>query len=149
MKILTLSLALFAFGAQANYLDDNLRKENWNGVEVVWLEDDSYPTYDVSIYFHAGAFTDNPSKVGETQLAFDLLTTGTTRYKQEEILGTLEFYGASYRGSVTHEFSSYNVSGLIKDAAPTMKMVCHMFRNAIYPDNELKKSVKRMKSGIR
>ncbi len=135
--------------AQANYLEDNLRKENWGGVEVVWLEDDSYPLYDISVYFQAGSFTDEPSKVGETELAFNLLTTGTNRYKQSEILDSLEFYGASYQANVTHEFSSYNVSGLVKDAVPTLKMVCHMFRNATFPKNELKKSVKRMRTGLR
>ncbi|MBC76527.1 MAG: hypothetical protein CME64_10985 [Halobacteriovoraceae bacterium] len=149
MKILTALVFIISFGAKANYLEDNLRRENWNGVEVVWLEDDSYPIYDVSVYFSAGGYTDAKGKYGETQLAFDLLSTGTTRYKQKEILNTLEFYGASYQASVTHEFSSYNVSGLVKDAVPTMKMVCHMFRNATYPNRELKKSVKRIKTGLR
>ncbi|MCO4752863.1 MAG: insulinase family protein [Bacteriovoracaceae bacterium] len=149
MKLLITLFAIISFGANANYLEDNLRKETWNGVEVIWLEDDSYPVYDVSVYFHAGAYSDAPGKYGETQLAFDLLSTGTLRYKQKEILDSLEFYGASYQASVTHEFSSYNVSGLVKDAVPTMKMVCHMFRNATYPRAELKKSVKRMKTGLR
>ena len=149
MKFLTALILSASFGASANYLEDNLKRENWNGVEVIWLEDDSYPIYDVSIYFNAGGFTDSNGKFGETQLAFDLLSTGTTRYKQKEILDSLEFYGVSYQASVTHEFSSYNVSGLVKDAVPTMKMVCHMFRNATYPDRELKKSVKRIKTGLR
>lgn len=149
MKIFTLLFCLVSFSSYANYLEDNLRRENWGGVEVIWLEDDSYPVYDVSIYFHGGAYTDAPGKYGETSLAFDLLTSGTTRYKQSEILDSLEFYGASYQASVTHEFTSYNVSGLVKDSIPTMKMVCHLFRNATYPKDELKKSVKRAQTGLR
>lgn len=149
-KIIICLLTLSVFNsAKANYLEDNLREENWGGVEVIWLEDDSFPLYDVSVYFQAGSFTDGPSKIGETELAFNLLTTGTTRYKQSEILDSLEFYGASYQASVTHEFSSYNVSGLVKDAVPTLKMVCHMFRNATFPKSELDKSVKRMRTGLR
>lgn len=142
-------LLLIALNVHANYLEDNLRKENWGGVEVVWLEDSSYPLYDVSIYFHGGAFTDSSSKRGETELALNLLTAGTTRYKQSEILDSLEFYGASYQANVTHEFSSYNVSGLVKDSIPTMKMVCHMFRNATFPYSEVKKAVKRITTGLR
>lgn len=142
--------ALFiASGAGANYLEDNLRKDNWGGVDVVWLEDDSFPVYDVSIYFKAGAYTDRVGKYGETAAAFDLLTAGTERYSQSEILDSLEFYGASYEASVTHEFASYNVSGLAKDAVPTMKMVCHLFKNAVYPASETSKWIERRKSMLR
>lgn len=147
---LFVSLAGYAtYASGSNYLQDNLRKENWGGVEVVWIEDDSYPIYDISVYFDGGSYTDATGKYGETELAFNLLSTGTTRYKQSEILDSLEFYGASYQASVTHEFTSYNVSGLVKDAVPTMKMVCHMFRNATYPKDELKKYVKIAKTGLR
>lgn len=149
MKIFFLLISLISFNSSANYLEDNLRKENWGGVEVIWLEDDSYPLYDISIYFEGGAYTDSPEKLGETALAFELLTAGTERYKQNEILDSLEFYGTSYQPSVTHEFSSYNISGLVKDSVPTMKMMCHLFRNATYPEAELKKSVNRMQTGLR
>ena len=43
-----LSISQLSFG---NYIDDNLKKLSWNGIEVIWLEDNSLPTYDCSIYF--------------------------------------------------------------------------------------------------
>lgn len=147
--LLSLVLAAFSSASGANYLEENLRKERWGGLDVIWLEDDSYPVYDVSVYFGAGAYTDEANKYGETMAAFDLLTAGTDRYKQSEILDALDFYGASYESNVTHEFTSYNVSGLAKDALPTMKMVCHMFRNAVYPKEELAKWVDRRQNMLR
>ena len=109
-----------------NYLDDNLKKLKWNDIEVVWLEDDTFPTYNFTVYFHAGALTDSKSKEGETEFMFSELTSGTTRYAKKEILEALEFYGANYGSNVTHEYATYSVSGLVKDMTPTMMMVCHL-----------------------
>lgn len=132
-----------------NYLDDNLKKLNWNGIDVVWLEDDSYPTYYVSVYFHAGALSDKKGKYGETELMFNQLTSGTTRYAtRQEIVDKLEFFGASYGANVTHEYSTYTVSGLAKDMLPITKMVCHAFKNASYPVSEFKKTKKRIINGL-
>lgn len=151
MKIFLLSLLILAnVSAYAgNYLEDNLRKDNWNGIDVVWLEDNQYPTYTFNIYFDAGAAQDDPKRLGETELAFAQLIAGTTRYKQKEILDALEFYGAGYGASVTHEYTTYSVGGLVKDMIPTMKMVCHMFSEATYPKAEIVKTKKRMITNLK
>lgn len=150
MKIFLLSfLIIYSFGANAgNYLEDNLRNEKWNGIEVVWLEDNQYPTYSFNIYFEAGASQDDPKRLGETELAFNQLIAGTTRYKQKEILDALEFYGANYGASVTHEYTTYSVGGLVKDMIPTMKMICHMFSEATFPENEVKQTKKRILTSL-
>ena len=127
-----------------NYLDDNLNTMNWNGIDVVWLEDDQYPTYYLSVYFHAGAVEDAKGKAGQTDMMFNQLTSGTTRYSKQEIVNELEFFGASYGANVTHEYSTFSVNGLVKDMIPTMKMICHSFSNATYPVSEFKKTKKRI-----
>ena len=134
--------------AAANYLDDNLRKLNWNGVEVVWIEDNQYPTYDVTVYFYDGALSDNSKRYGETELMLDQITAGTLRYTQKQIANHLEFFGASYGGSVTHEFSTYSISGLVKDIVPTVKKVCHIFTNATFPKKELAKTKRRIVTSL-
>jgi len=142
--ILTISLSSFA-----NYLDKNLVKKNWNGIEVIWLLDNSFPTYDISIMFDRGAYDDPKGKEAVSTLALNLLTLGTNRYDQEKILDTIDFYGASTGAYTTHEYSTYNVSGLVKDLLPTMKMVCHMFSDATYPKREFNKAISRLKSAQR
>ena len=124
--------------SRANYLDENLNKVNWNGIEVIWLEDDSLPTYDFIINFDEGAFGDKNGFYGETQLMFDLMATGTSSFSEKEILEQLEFYGAGFDTNITHEFSSMRISGLVKDIKPTLEMVCHVFKNANYPKAKLK-----------
>lgn len=136
--------------AQAkNYLDENLKKLTWNGIDIIWLEDSSLPTYDVSIYFNEGALGDRKQRAGETQLMFEQLTSGTHRYPQADIIEALEYFGASYGSRVTHEYSTFSVSGLVKDFAPTMKMICHLFDRSLFPKSELKKAKTRLKSRMK
>lgn len=150
MKNLIIGLLFVSnFAFAGNYLDNNLNKLNWNGIDVIWLEDDSYPTYYVSVYFHAGALSDKKGKYGETELMFNQLTSGTTRYAtRQEIVDKLEYFGASYGASVTHEYSTYTIAGLAKDMLPITKMICHTFKNASYPVNEFKKTKKRILTGL-
>ncbi len=148
-KILLLIVVLSNYAFAGNYLDDNLKKLNWNGIEVVWLEDNTFPTYNFTAYFHAGALTDSKSKAGTTEFMFSELTSGTTRYTKKEILEALEFYGANYESNVTHEYATYSVSGLVKDITPTMMMVCHVFKNATFPVKEFRKTKKRALTALK
>lgn len=144
MKLLLLSLFAFSNAYASTYLEDNLHKLNWNGVEVIWIQDETLPTYNISVYFGAGAATDRRSHAGETQLMFDQLTSGTNRHHESQILEALEFFGASYGSSVTHEYSTFTVRGLVKDINPTMKLVCSLFDDAIFPKRELKRVKKQI-----
>lgn len=140
---------LLVGNVQANYLDDHLKRMNWDGLEVQWIEDKSTPIYDVIIKFQAGAITDNPARYGETEMMLSQLTSGTTQYSQKEISEHLEYYGTQYGSEVTHEYAMLKVRGLAKDILPTMKMVCHLFRRATFPDSELKKAKQRYTSSMK
>ena len=47
-------------------------KFNWNGLEVVYVEDNKLPLYDIRFYFADGAASDSISRLGETSMTFDL-----------------------------------------------------------------------------
>lgn len=151
MKNIVKSLSIFCiflFGVTSGVSAENghagkVHKYSWNGIEVTWLEDESFPTYDVMFYFADGALSDGYHHYGETEAAFNMLQSGTRRFNQKEINDNLEFYGADYDSNVTHEYSTYKVSGLVKDIMPTMKMICHMFRDANYPRKEVVKERNR------
>lgn len=137
MKKILLSLIL-TFTIQANDIEDKISKMMWDGIEVTWLEDDRFPTYDVIFYFADGALSDGVRK-GETDTMFSLMQTGTNRFTQKEIADNLDFYGADVSGKSVHEYSTYAVSGLAKDIIPTMKKVCHLFKDSIFPEKEVAK----------
>lgn len=136
MKIYVLFFLISLFIVNFNiFADDRISKLDWNGVEVIWLQDQNFPTYDFVVYFADGALSDQVG--GETDTMFNLLTYGTRRFEQKDISDHLEFYGVSHSSEVTHEYSIFHVSGLTKDLKPTMKMVCHLFSDATFPDQEL------------
>ena len=153
MKFVISTIILFTIfstniNAGNNYRP-NYKNFNWNNLEVVWLEENKFPTYNLIFYFADGALSDKSTEIGATQMAFDLLTSGTRRFNQKEINDNLEYYGSSYGASVTHEYATYNVSGLVKDIVPTVKQICHLFKDATYPKNEVRKSVKLRRNGIK
>lgn len=147
MKNIIISLtALFGL-CQSTMANEEVAKKihkfNWDGIEVTWLEDNRFPTYDVIFYFADGALSDGYRK-GTTDMAFNLLASGTNRFNRKEIADNLDFFGVSTKSSVVHEYSTYSVSGLTKDVIPTVKKVCHLFKDAIYPKKEV--STERNKS---
>lgn len=133
ISLFLLSSASFAFGK------DRIEKLNWNGIDVTWLKDDRFPTYNVMVHFADGALSDHSKRRGETSMMFKMLDKGTRRFSQKDISDNLEFYGTQWGSFVSHESVVYEVSGLVKDMAPSMKKICHLFKDASYTKNELKK----------
>ncbi len=146
--LLTLFAQLFSQNVFSNDIKERIQKFSWDGIEVVWLEDNRYPTYDVIIYFADGALSDGKFSKGETSSMFSLLGNGTRRFSQKDLSDHLEYFGTSYAPYVTHEYSLYTISGLVKDIVPSMKMICHMFKDASFPKKELKKEKKLWKTNL-
>lgn len=138
----------YCFIAFSADIGSRVHKFDWEGLEVVWIEDERFPTYDVAIYFADGALSDHASRRGETQAALSLITAGTNRYKQKDLIDHLEFFGVSHGPYVTHEYTLYNVSGLVKDVIPTFKRLCHMFKDASYPKTEVNRELKRARDSL-
>ena len=144
MLMTLVSLNIFAAESIAN----KVTKLNWNGLDVVWINEDRYPTYNISVYYGDGALSDNSSRRGETEMMFNFLDIGTRRYSQMQIADALDFYGVTYNARVTHEYSTFSMKGLVKDIVPTLKMVCHMVNNATYPKKILHREKNRMKNAF-
>ncbi len=142
-------IAIFAHSGWSAVNKQRVQHFDWNGLDVVWIEEERFPTYSLSVYFADGALSDAPRRHGETELMFDFLDLGTQRYSQRQIADALDFYGVTYGSYVTHEFSTFSVSGLTKDVVPTMKMICHMMNQATYPRKTLKREKRRVLSGIK
>jgi zinc protease len=122
----------------------------WENIEVVYIEDNSFPTYSLSVLFDDGALSDAAGFEGETSMALGNMKEGTDRYQQKEIADILDFYAVSPSVEVTHEYSTYSFGGLVKDILPTTKFICHMFRHANFPVSNIRnvksQSVERLKN---
>lgn len=136
-----------SFGISSD-IRKQIKKRNWNGIDVVWLEDDRFPTFDLIFYFADGSLSDSRYEKGATSAMFGLLGSGTNRYSAKEISDNLEFFGATRSSQVVHEYSTYYVSGLVKDIVPVVKKVCHLFHDANFPRREVRKEKKRAINGL-
>ena len=148
----TLLLLLFvsplAVGKSTDYGKGRIKKMSWDGLDVVWLQDERFPTYSIQIYFADGALGDGKNG-GLANATFDLLSMGTRRFNQKQISDNLEYFGVSHGAEVSHESSTYEISGTVKHIIPTMMKICHLFKDASYPPKELKNYKKRFRSNLK
>lgn len=147
-KILFSTLLLGSVSAiAADSFLDSVDRSQWGDLEVVWIEDNKFPKFTASIYFQNGSLSD--AFPGLTQATFDQLSSGTSKENQRQISEFFDFYGASLKHSVTHEYSVVSVDGLTKDIVPVMTKVCNLFNDAQYPSEELRSYVNRSKSQLK
>jgi zinc protease len=130
---------LFFSTTYASDLKGRIEKLNWNGLDVVYINDERFPTFDIIFYFADGALSDETK--GETNAMFSMLEAGTRRYNRADINESLDFYGIRRGATVYHEFSLYSTSGLDKDLIPTMKKICHLFDDSTFPKEEISQEV--------
>lgn len=148
-KFLLILACLFSFKALAvAKVEDSIKRLNWNGIEVVYIEDNRFPTYDFLMYFADGALSDEPGMQGITSHAFNLLDSGTAKLSQQDILDQFEFYGTEFSSDVTHEFTTLALSGLSKDLSTSMTQACSLLREANYPKNILKQELDKERSAL-
>ena len=125
-----------------------IKYQQWNHLDVVWIEDNSVPTFSVQVYFADGALSDAPGRAGETDYTFSGLLWGSNRFTQKEISDNLEYFGVQHNIQVFHEYSTFSYHGLNKDLIPVTKKYCHLFADSIYPKSEVKKHIQRTKSSL-
>src|SRR5690554_5425512 len=149
MKIklaLALTFICSSVFAESNFLS-SVERTKIRDYEVIWLEDQKFPSFIASIYFNDGALRDEVE--GLTRVAFDQLSRGTSKENEKQIAEFFDFYGASISHSITHEYSVFTIRGLTKDIDPVVGKVCELFNDAQYPQFELNSYIARKKSNLR
>ena len=139
----------FTWGAPAQPgIEDNIKRLNWNGMDVVYIEDKRFPTFDLTLYFADGALSEKKGEMGLTDHSFDLIDTGTPKLSQAQILDQFEFTGTEFNSNVTHEYSTISLSGLSKDIKTTVSQMCTLLREGNYPEKEVKKEIAQEREGL-
>lgn len=147
--LLTLSLLInFSTLAATAKIEDSIKKLNWNGIDVIYIEDARFPTYDMLVYFADGALSDEPGRMGLTQHAFNLLDAGTPKLSQKEILDQFEFTGTEFSTDITHEYTTLAMSGLAKDINTSIGQACSLLREANFPTDVVKQELDKEKSEL-
>lgn len=147
LAVMTFSANIMA-QAKPVAIEDNIKRLNWNGIDVVYIEDNRFPTYDLTIYFADGALSEKKGENGLSVHAFNLLDAGTDKLSQKEILDQLEFLGTEFSADVTHEYSTVSISGLTKDLKTSIGQICSLMRSATYPEAVIKKEIQLERNGL-
>ncbi len=154
-KILALILVMNVLGAQHGWsataqptIEESIKRLNWNGIDVVYIEDKRFPTFDLTLYFADGALSEKKGEFGLTDHSFDLVDAGTPKLTQAQILDQFEFTGTEFNSNVTHEYSTMSVSGLSKDIKSTVSQMCSLLREASYPENVVMKEINQEREGL-
>jgi len=146
--VFVISIFLSAKIFAASKIEDSIKHLNWNGIEVVYIEDNRFPTYDLLVYFADGALSDARGELGSTEHAFTLIDSGTAKLSQKEIMDQFEFYGAELNSEITHEYTTLSMSGLSKDLSTSVTQACSLLREASYPMATLKLELDNERSGL-
>ncbi len=146
--ILALSLCISFKTFAAAKIEDSIKHLKWNGVDVVFIEDNRFPTYDIVFYFGDGALSDDKGRMGLTQHAFNLLDAGTAKLSQKDILDQFEFYGTEFSSDITHEYTTLAMSGLSKDLNTSMTQACSLLREANFPAEIVKQDLDKERSEL-
>ena len=143
-----ISFQAFSATTKPVAIEDNIKRLNWNGIEVVYIEDKRFPTYDLTIYFADGALSEKKGQAGLSVHSFNLMDSGTDKLSQKEILDELEFLGTDFGANVTHEYTTVNISGLTKDLKTSMTQICSLMRSANFPEAVIKKELELERIGL-
>jgi zinc protease len=120
----------------------------WGDTSVIYIPDDRFPTFNVSYYFADGSLSDPSGKWGLTNAMFDLLTMGTKTMNQMQIAQALDLYATSFSAQIFPEYTLVNTSGLLSQFDKSMDTICHVFKEANFPDDQVSAYVKRSISGL-
>lgn len=146
-----LTVSIECFAAESNVVTNNhskIHRLNWNGLDVVWIEDSRFPVYGMSVYFADGSLAETANEKGLVSFALNNLEFGTNKYSRKEIVSSLESSGTNYNATIEFESSYYSISGLVKEIIPTTKLLCHMFNDSIYPTDEIDNTKNILKANI-
>lgn len=114
-----------------------------NGLKVFVVENHKLPRVAISLSFDVKPFTEG-EKTGYSNIAGDLLATGTKSMSKDKFNESVDFIGANFSTSS----SSLYISGLSKYNEKLISMLADVAMNANFTQEELDKLKKQYISGL-
>jgi len=126
----------------------NIKEEVWNGIDVVWIEDNTLPLYHFYLYSDAGSFNEEKTQIGLTQYTLNMIDQGTSTLNHRQISDKFDFMGTGLSSYLTHEYFLLSFSGLIKDMQETTNLFCHLVQDSQFPKDRLDHLIKKSKKSL-
>ncbi len=144
----SLSILFFITIGVTSWAQPKYKTTSWGATDVIWIQDDAFPRFNLTIYFGDGGLGDDAAKSGTTQMMLDLLTSGTTKKSQSLIAEELDQLAISLNAQAGYESSMISVSGLMREFKSSIDLVCHILSDANFPAQEVNNAVSRLKSQL-
>ena len=121
---------------------------SWGATDVIWVQDDVFPRFNMTIYFADGGLGDDAAKSGTTDMMLDLLSSGTSKKSQSVIAEELDQLALTLSSQSGYESSVISISGLMREFNKSIDLVCHILSDASFPTQEVQNALTREKSQL-
>lgn len=120
-----------------------------NGLTLLVVERHNLPVVTVTLGIKAGSLIEPEERSGLANLTATLLTEGTAKRTARQISEEIEFVGGSLGAGGGSDFITVHLSILKKDLALGFDLLSDIILNPAFPEDEMKKKVKRIKGGLK
>lgn len=110
-----------------------------NGLQVLFLPDQSLPALSMGLLIKSGGTSDPEGLAGLTNFVSDLLDQGTKKRNATQIADDLGRIGASFRSSVDFDYTYLAISGLSVSAGDLLTNFNEFVTEPTFPDAEIKR----------
>ena len=110
-----------------------------NGLKVLYAHRDAVPVTRVALSFNAGSASDPVDKRGLEGLALNLYDEGTTTRSSKEIAEARERLGAEISLGGGLDRSSFTLTALSANLAPSLELMTDIIRNPAFDESELER----------
>ncbi|GAA4051591.1 M16 family metallopeptidase [Parerythrobacter jejuensis] len=119
-----------------------------NGMTVYYAQRDAVPVTRVALSFDAGSAADPTDKRGLESLALGLFDEGTTSLSSREIAEARERLGAVISTGGGQDRSSFTLTALTANLAPSLELMTDIVRNPAFDEGELERVRTQTITGI-
>jgi zinc protease len=141
-------LVLTLLAPMMSWSQPKYKTTSWGATDVIWIQDDTFPKFNITMYFADGGLGDDAAKAGVTQMMLDLLKSGTSQKSQAVISEELDQLALEIYAQAGYESSLVSISGLMREFNSSIDLFCHILSDANFPAQEVNNSVARIKSQL-
>ncbi|KEO90336.1 peptidase M16 [Erythrobacter longus] len=120
-----------------------------NGMQVTYAKRDAVPATYVTMSFNAGTASDTADKRGLEGLALGLFDEGTATLSSQQIAEEREKLGVTINTGGGDDRSSFTLSALSSNLAPSLSLLGDIIRNPAFNENDLARVKAQTITGIR
>ncbi|MBM7556114.1 M16 family metallopeptidase [Halanaerobacter jeridensis] len=129
-------------------LPDYKRIELDNKLVLYVVEDDSYPTVEVTGYIEGGQRQEKKEIAGISKFMFEMMNTGTQNYGQQELAKYKELHGIDFGFSVKKDYYKFSGSALSSDKKDLLSLIADILQHPDFKADYYQRIKQETKRGL-